>query len=137
VNRWDLIVLTYQPFRHLLDRIKISLKEGGVVVVENFHRDTRRYRAMGAAGLFGNNELIRAFDEFRVLRYEDTAAKPDWGVEFQANQIVRIMAQKGDPKAAGCDWKGVAKRVGAEIAWGTMRLTCTTDGWEPTNRKLP
>jgi hypothetical protein len=43
-NQWDLVVLTYQPFRDILDRVKASLKEGGVVVIENFQRDTKRYR---------------------------------------------------------------------------------------------
>jgi hypothetical protein len=37
INQWDLIVLTYQPFRDLLAKLKPSLKDGGIVVIENFH----------------------------------------------------------------------------------------------------
>jgi 2-polyprenyl-3-methyl-5-hydroxy-6-metoxy-1,4-benzoquinol methylase len=79
-NQWDLIVLTYQPFRDILARVKASLAEGGVVVMENFQRDTRRYRLMGSGGILGNNEALQLFSDFRILQYEDVDGKPDWGI---------------------------------------------------------
>jgi SAM-dependent methyltransferase len=135
-KQWDLIVLTYQPFRDILDRMKASLKEGGLVVIENFQRDTRRYRLIGSAGLLGNNELLQLFSDFRILKYEDVDAKPDWGIEFPKNRLVRLLAQKGDPPQLGCDWKGVAKTENEEVIWGVMHLRCTATGWQavPQNK---
>jgi len=129
-NRWDLIVLTYQPFREILRRVKASLKDGGLVVIEDFQRDTRRYRLIGAGGFLGNNEALQLFSDFRILRYEDVDAKPDWGIEFPSNRLVRLLAQKGDPPQPGCDWKGVPKQEGEEVIWGAMRLRCTATGWQ-------
>jgi SAM-dependent methyltransferase len=129
-NRWDLVVLTYQPFRDILNRVKTSLKDGGVVVIENFHRDTRRYRLIGDAGVLRDNEALQLFSDFRILRYEDVDAKPDWGIEFPINRLVRLLAQKGDPPRSGCDWKGSPKIEGEEIYWGVMRLRCTATGWQ-------
>jgi SAM-dependent methyltransferase len=129
-DQWDLVVLTYQPFRDILGRVKASLKDGGVVVIENFQRDTRRYRLIGPAGVLANNEALQLFSDFRILRYEDVDAKPDWGIEFPLNRLVRLLAQKGDPPQPGCDWKGSPKSEGEQITWGAMRLLCTTTGWQ-------
>ena len=134
-NQWDLVVLTYQPFRDILDRVKASLAEGGVVVIENFQRDTRRYRLMGAGGVLGNNELLHLFSDFRILKYEDVDARPDWGIEFPRNRLVRLLAQKGDPAQPGCEWKGVAKTEGEEVTWGAVRLRCTAIGWQTIPHK--
>jgi SAM-dependent methyltransferase len=134
-SQWDLVVLTHQPFRDILGRVKASLKDGGLVVIENFQRDTRRYRLIGGAGVLGNNEALQLFSDFRVLRYEDVDARPDWGIEFPKNRLVRLLAQKGDPPQPGCDWKGSAKLDGEEVTWGAMRLRCTASGWQALPRK--
>jgi hypothetical protein len=104
-------------------------------VIENFQRDTRRYRLMNAGGLLGINEALQLFSEFRILRYEDIEAKPDWGVEFPKNRLVRLLAQKGDPLQAGCDWKGLPKAENEEVTWGVMRSRCTPGGWQAIARK--
>ena len=134
-DRWDLVVLTYQPFREILARVKGSLKLGGLVAVENFQRDTRRYRLIGAGGVLGNNEALQLFSDFRILRYEDVEAKPDWGIEFPKNRLIRLLAQKGDPPQSGCDWKGSAKAEGEEVVWGALRLQCTATGWQAVPHK--
>ena len=67
-NQWDLIVLTYQPFRDLLPKLKPSLREGGIVVIENFHRDTMRDRLLDGDATYRNNELLDLFSDFRILR---------------------------------------------------------------------
>jgi SAM-dependent methyltransferase len=128
-KQWDLIVLTYQPFRHLLARLKPSLKDGGILVIENFHRDTMRDRLLDEDATYRNNELLELFSDFRILRYEDTVARPDWGIEFPKNRLVRLEAQKGDMQRSGCDWKGVAKPTAATVRWGVMTLVCTDVGW--------
>src|SRR5215831_5251678 len=115
-KQWDLIVLTYKPFRDL-PKLKPSLKEGGVVVIENFHRDTMRDRLLDEDATYRNNELLELFSDFRILRYEDTVARPDWGIEFPKNRLVRLEAQKGDIQHPGCDWKGVAKPTTAKVGF--------------------
>jgi SAM-dependent methyltransferase len=78
-DQWDLIVLTYQPFRDLLPRIKSSLKVGGIVVIENFHRDTMNDPLLDEDATYRNNELVEVFSDFRILRYEDVTAKTGLG----------------------------------------------------------
>jgi SAM-dependent methyltransferase len=129
IGQWDLIVLTYQPFRNLLAKIKPGLKTGGIVVIENFHRDTRRDRLLDEDATYRDNELLELFSDFRILRYEDIGAKPDWGIEFPKNRLVRLEAQRGSPQQTGCDWKGSPRPVGATVKWGVIFLSCTNVGW--------
>ena len=77
VDRWDLIVLTYVPFNPYRDKLIQALRPGGLILVEAFHNDTRRVRLLGDG--FNNNELLQAFPGLRILHYEDTWAKQDWG----------------------------------------------------------
>jgi SAM-dependent methyltransferase len=135
IGQWDLVVLTYQPFRDLLAKIKPSLKIGGIVVIENFHRETMRDRLLDEDATYRDNELLELFSDFRILRYEDVVAKPDWGIEFPKNRLVRLEAQKGNLQRAGCDWKGTPKPVGTTLKWGVMFLTCTDTGWIRTDVK--
>ena len=133
-NLWDLIVLTYQPFRHLISRVEEALKDGGLVVVENFHQDTKRYRLMGD-GAVGDNEALKLFSRFRILRYEDVLARPDWGIEFPVNRLIRVLAQKPQQPLPGCHWKGDDFAVGEAVSWGLMRLKCGNSGWESAGRE--
>jgi len=126
--RWNLVVLTYQPFRHLLPKITRGLADGGLIVVENFHRDTKRYRLLNEG--IDSNELPRLFDGFRILRYEDVDAAPDWGIEFPVNRLVRILVRKGGAQSSGCDWKGKSKSEGDTAEWGRVKLKCGPHGWE-------
>jgi len=41
-NRWDLIVLVYEPTKAVAPKVVRALKAGGAVVVEDRHVDTRR-----------------------------------------------------------------------------------------------
>ena len=43
-DQWDLVVLSYVGLRHLVPRIHESLKPGGIVMVEAFHRDSLQER---------------------------------------------------------------------------------------------
>jgi SAM-dependent methyltransferase len=91
-DRWDLIVLSYVRVRGLAARLYDSLKPGGIVVVEAFHRDATKDAPIGGAVVFDTNELLKLFERFRVLQYEDTDAVGDFGL--QKTRVVRLAAQK-------------------------------------------
>ena len=91
-NRWDLVVLSYVTVRDIADRVVRSLKPGGIVVVEAFHRDVTRARPVGAGVVFDSNELLTLFAKLRVLRYEDADATSDFG--GAGSRAVRLCAMK-------------------------------------------
>ena len=47
-DRWDLIVLSYVGFRATVPKIHESLKSGGIVMVEAFHRDSLKNGPIGS-----------------------------------------------------------------------------------------
>ena len=69
-----------------------ALRPGGMVVVEAFHRDATKTRPIGGAVVFDSNELLKLFGDFRVIRYEDTAAIGDFGLSD--TRVVRLAAVK-------------------------------------------
>jgi len=91
-EQWDLIVLSYVGLRDLVPRLYDSLKPGGVVIVEGFHRDATKTASIGGAVVFDTNELLKLFERFRVVRYEDTEGVGDFGM--QKTRLVRLCAQK-------------------------------------------
>jgi SAM-dependent methyltransferase len=91
-DRWDLVVLSYVSAREFVDRVVRSLKPGGIVVVEGFHRDVTKVNSVGGAVVFDTNELPTLFSMLRVLRYEDVEAKNDFGQGM--SRAVRLLAQK-------------------------------------------
>jgi hypothetical protein len=78
------------------------------------------HRLLDEDATYRDNELVEVFSDFRILRYEGVTAKPDWGIEFPRNRLVRLEAQKGNIQPAGCDWQGAPKQVGASIKWGVL-----------------
>ena len=90
--QWDLIVMTYVGFRASVPRLFESLKPGGIVVVEAYHRDSLKNASIGPAVVFDTNELLKLFERFRVLHYEDAEDKADFGKA--GNRVVRLVAQK-------------------------------------------
>jgi SAM-dependent methyltransferase len=133
-NRWDLVVVTYVPLdATLVDRIRQSLRPGGVVLLENFHAETRRVRLM--SGGLTDNELLRSFADFRILHYEDTWAKQDWGLQLgPENRLARLLAQKPASAVTGCSWQGRAYDQGGKVCWGAIQMRCGTSGWERAGR---
>jgi hypothetical protein len=69
-----------------------SLKPGGLVVVEGFHRDSTKNSSIGGGVVFDTNELLKLFGELRVLHYEDANAVGDFG--RRDTRVVRLAAQK-------------------------------------------
>jgi SAM-dependent methyltransferase len=91
-DAWDLVVLSYVGVRDLTDRLFDTLKPGGIVIVEAFHSDATKSGPIGGAVVFDTNELLRLFDRFRVIHYEDTEAVADFGLGHV--RVVRLCAQK-------------------------------------------
>jgi SAM-dependent methyltransferase len=91
-NAWDLVVLSYVGGREYPQRVFDTLKPGGIVVVEAFHKDATKQGPIGGAVVFDTNELLTLFNRFRILRYEDTDAPADFGL--QRTRVVRLCAQK-------------------------------------------
>jgi SAM-dependent methyltransferase len=91
-GQWDLIVISYVGVREVAPRIYDALKAGGLVVVEAFHRDATKNGPIGSAVVFDTNELLKLFDRFRVLRYEDAEGTADFGL--RSERLVRLCAQK-------------------------------------------
>jgi SAM-dependent methyltransferase len=85
--KWDLILLSYVEIRDNAEKVIRALAPGGIVVAEYFHQDSGN-----APGGFGDNELMRLFDRLRVIRYEDTEAVADFGL--QKTRLVRLCAEK-------------------------------------------
>ncbi|MGH9795622.1 MAG: class I SAM-dependent methyltransferase [Candidatus Acidiferrales bacterium] len=96
-ERWDLVVGIYMHglITRNANKITDSLRPGGIVVIEGFHRDINRETITGESSLgYGTNELLMAFDRLRVLYYEDTMAPADWGRGQPKSPIVRFLATK-------------------------------------------
>jgi SAM-dependent methyltransferase len=91
-NQWDLIVLCYVGGREYVAKVTRALRPGGMVVVEAFHRDATKNHPIGGAVVFDTNELLKLFEGLRVVRYEDTNAKGDFGLE--ETRVVRLAAVK-------------------------------------------
>ena len=97
-DRWDLIAAIYMHelilprAREIVD----SLKPGGLLVVEGFHRDLGVKSVDGEPFGFHTNQLLRTFDDLRVLYYEDVSDLADWGRGRLSGPkpIVRFVARK-------------------------------------------
>jgi SAM-dependent methyltransferase len=79
--QWDLIVMTYirSPTARDAERIQHALAPGGIFVYEN--------------GSDRHNELLKLFLPFRILRFEDVDAFPDWN-PGEKIRIERLVAEK-------------------------------------------
>ena len=91
-QQWDLIVLSYVSLRHLGRSVDDALKPGGLVIVEGFHRDATKNASIGDGVVFDTNELLKLFERYRIVHYEDTDAVGDFGQK--QTRVVRLAAQK-------------------------------------------
>lgn len=95
VERWDLVVGMYMHdlLTRNAEKIVNSVKPGGILVIEGFHRDVKRKSVDTGKDLgFQTNELLQVFGQLRVLRYEDRIATADW--LRQELPILRLLARK-------------------------------------------
>src|SRR5262249_53675333 len=68
-KKWDLIAVIYMNPRGLEKQIRASLRPGGLLVVEGFHKDATKGRKIGAGVVFATDELKNLFPEYEVVRY--------------------------------------------------------------------
>lgn len=93
IARYDLIYATFehQIVTNNAAKIVSALKPGGTVVIEGFQEDMSKQigRPLGHRV----NELTRAFDQLRIVYYEDTVGPADWN-DGKPAPIVRFIARK-------------------------------------------
>jgi len=79
--QWDLIAMTYirSPTARDVEQIRRALVPGGIFVYEN--------------GSDRHNELLKLFLDFRIVRFEDTDAFPDWN-PAEKIRLERLVAEK-------------------------------------------
>jgi hypothetical protein len=92
VDRWDLIVLRYVNFREQAGVIMKALRPGGMVVVEAYHRDAAKGRAIDGGVVFDTAEVPGLFRELRVVRYQEPMAVADFGK--QKVRVVQFCAER-------------------------------------------
>ncbi|MBA3458172.1 MAG: methyltransferase domain-containing protein [Deltaproteobacteria bacterium] len=89
-DKWDLVTLIYAGNNpSMIEKIKPSIKKGGVFVVEYFHKD-----ATGSVGIggFADGELAMQFAGWKVQKDEVVEDIADWGL--RKLKLVRFTAQK-------------------------------------------
>jgi hypothetical protein len=92
-NKWDLVTLIYAGADpKMVERIKPSLKKGGLFVCEYFSADSEL--AKSGAGGWENGALAALFkDGFKILRDEIVEDNADWA-GMRKTKLVRFVAQK-------------------------------------------
>lgn len=132
-ERWDLVVVCYVNSRAWLDRIRQSVKPGGMILLEYYHSDTRKLHPQPGDENknFNNNELLSLFPGFRVLHYEDVLDIPDWGFRRgEKDRLVRFLAQKEAVQTpVECSWEKTIYTEGGEVCWHGRLLRCEEKGW--------
>lgn len=89
-SKWDLVTLIYAGTDpKLIERIKQSVKKGGLFVVEFFHKDATA--GVGIGG-FATGELAAQFAGWKILKDEVIEDIADWGL--RKTKVVRFAAQK-------------------------------------------
>jgi ubiquinone/menaquinone biosynthesis C-methylase UbiE len=88
--KWDLVTMIYAGDDHAtIEKIKPSLKKGGLFVVEYFGK-----RSTGGSGIggFDAGELAKLFEGWTILHDEVVEDIADWGLA--KTTVVRFAAQK-------------------------------------------
>jgi SAM-dependent methyltransferase len=93
-DQWDLIVFMYEPFpittAAYVDRLRKSLKPGGIIVIESFGEEDSVVNRPATA--IDPGKLLAAFKDFRLLHYQDIVTKPDWNPK--PRRVVRMVAER-------------------------------------------
>ena len=90
VARWDLVTLIYAGADLAqIERIKPSIKKGGLFVVEFFHRDATAGSGIGG---FETGALAKLFDGWTIVKDEVVEDIADWSL--RKSKLVRFTAQK-------------------------------------------
>jgi SAM-dependent methyltransferase len=98
IARWELVVLTYQPLPSPLapcvERLRRALAAGGLLVLESFASDAARARRRPVD--VDPAELRAALGGWRVHRFDDAVATPDWG-DRDARLVRAVAERRGEP----------------------------------------
>ena len=89
-GRWDLVTLIYagnDP--KLIERIKPSIRRGGLFVVEFFHKESTQGTGIGG---FEAGELAKQFAGWKIIKDEVVEDIADWGL--RKTKLVRFAAEK-------------------------------------------
>ncbi len=86
-ERWDLVLLVYPIEKRSVFRVRDALKPTGQVVLECGLNE-----GSGAPFEYAPGELLKIFEGFRILKYEETLAEHEW--VGKPARIVRLIAQK-------------------------------------------
>jgi ubiquinone/menaquinone biosynthesis C-methylase UbiE len=89
-DKWDLVTLIYAgDDPGTLERIKPSVRKGGLVVIEFFHKSTTAGSGIGG---FADGQLAAAFADWKIVKDEVVEDVADWGL--RKVKLVRFAAQK-------------------------------------------
>ncbi len=89
-SRWDLIAIIYAIEKRSVYRVRQALKPGGIVVIE-----ASLAKPGGYPFGFQSKELLKIFDGFQILRYEERMGSPDFGPDRSKPQrLVDFVARK-------------------------------------------
>ena len=76
-NEYDLVLCFNFLERNLFPEIQNTLKTGGILFYETFTVDYLKYSSFKRQWVLEQNELLKAFEGFRVLRYREVDEKPE------------------------------------------------------------
>jgi len=85
-NEYDLVICFNFLERKLFPEIKKTLKSNGILVYETFTIDYLKYSTFKKQWVLEQNELLKAFEDFRILRYQEVDEDP--------NGFASLIAQK-------------------------------------------
>lgn len=75
-NEYDLVLCFNFLDRSLFSGIRQTLKPGGLLFYETFTVDYLKYSSFKKEWVLETNELLRAFNDFRILRYQEVDENP-------------------------------------------------------------
>jgi len=75
-NEYDLVLCFNFLERKLFPEIRKTLKPGGILFYETFNVDYLKYSNFKKKWVLEPNELLKAFNDFRILRYQEVDEDP-------------------------------------------------------------
>ena len=76
-NEYDLVLCFNFLDRNLFQEIRNTLKTNGILFYETFTVDYLKYSSFKRQWVLEQNELLKAFEGFRVLRYREVDEDPE------------------------------------------------------------
>ena len=75
-NEYDLVICFNFLERKLFPEIKKTLKPNGILIYETFTVDYLKYSNFKRQWVLEQNELLKSFEGFRILRYREVDEDP-------------------------------------------------------------